>query len=106
MTGEAGADSFVFNASFKKAADKIIDFSVLDDTIVLSKSVFKVLDLGVLAETSFHLGKNAADADDFILYSGKTLRYDKDGSGKADAVVFAKLDKGLALSQLDFEVVA
>ena len=106
VEGGAGADSFVFNASFKRAADKIADFSVLDDTIVLSKSVFKVLALGGLAENSFHIGKQAADADDFILYNSGKLLYDKDGSGKAGAVVFAKLDKGLGLTHLDFEVVA
>jgi Ca2+-binding RTX toxin-like protein len=105
LFGEVGADSFVFNTSLKET-DKIGDFSVLDDTIVLSQSMFKALDLGVLGEASFHLGAKAADQDDHILYAGNKLRYDQDGAGGSKAVTFATLDKGLAMTHLDFEVVA
>ena len=106
MFGEAGADTFFFDASFKKGPDKILDFAVLEDTIVLSQSKFKALDLGVLDDASFRLGAKAVDDDDHILYAGNKLRYDKDGAGGAKAVAFVTLDKGLAVTHLDFEIVA
>ena len=107
LTGGVGLDRFVFNVSPKKQPfDKIKDFSVADDTIVLDNAAF-TLPGGPLAPGAFAIGKKAGQADDRILYdtsSGKVL-YDPDGAGGSKALVFAKMSKGLALTDDDFLVI-
>ena len=112
LTGGAGRDMFVFDTKLnaKTNLDRITDFNVKDDTIELENAIFtRLKKTGVLAKTSLAvnaLGK-ALDKDDFIVYNSKTgaLSYDADGNGKAAAIQFATLQKGLALTSLDFMVV-
>ena len=49
----------------------------------------------------------AQDSNDFLIYNKKTgvLSYDKDGSGKAQAVEIAILSKNLKMTYLDFMVI-
>jgi hypothetical protein len=109
--GEADADTFIFRGKLAPAkhAAKIGDFTPGEDTIVLSKGLFKGLgEKGALKGKLFHAGKKAADENDRVLYdedSGK-LRVDEDGRGGADARLIAKLDDGLALRAGDFLVTA
>lgn len=110
LTGGAGKDTFVFATKLGKGnVDRITDFSVKDDTIELSKSIFKAIGKkGVLAKDAFALGAKAQDAEDRILYNAKNGKvfYDADGSGDKAAVHFATLKKGLSsLSNLDFFIV-
>ena len=109
LTGGTGQDMFVFdaklsktNAANKKAnLDKIVDFSVPDDTIHLAKSVFtKLAKKGALAKGAFYAGSAAHDKDDRVIYNKKTgaLFYDYDGNGSHAAIQFATLSKNLKLT--------
>jgi Ca2+-binding RTX toxin-like protein len=109
-TGGSGRDAFVFDTKpiARTNVDRIMDFSVTDDTIHLSKSIFsKITKKGVLAGTAFWTGDKAHDANDRIVYNKKTggLSYDADGTGVGKAVQFAVLDKYLKLAAADFFVV-
>jgi len=81
---------------------------VKDDTISLSKTIFKEIGKkGHLAADAFYAGKSAHDASDRILYDSKTgaLLYDDDGIGSHAAVQFAALSRGLKLNFHDFLVI-
>jgi Ca2+-binding RTX toxin-like protein len=117
LSGGAGQDIFVFdqklartNAANKRYnLDTISDFSRVDDTIHLAKSVFsKIAKKGVLAKSAFYAGDKAHDASDRILHNKQTgaLLYDKDGTGAAEAIQFATIAKNLkGVSNLDFFVI-
>ncbi|WP_112664653.1 calcium-binding protein [Microvirga flavescens] len=106
LKGGRGRDIFVFNTELnKKNVDKVLDFRVKDDSFRLSKAVFKeITGHKVLDAAAFCVGQKAADADDRIIYNPRTgrLYYDADGSGEIKAILFAKLTKGLKLTELDF----
>jgi Ca2+-binding RTX toxin-like protein len=106
LTGGDGSDAFVFDTApvvgRAEHIDRIVDFNgqadkiYLDDTIFigLSKKVGS-LDAPVkIDKKAFWKGQAAHDKDDRIIVktSGEVL-YDVDGTGKAKAVVVAKLDK-------------
>lgn len=127
LFGLGGKDTFVFDSGILTAKGAVIakndahlaDFSVIDDAIKLSKSVFAGLTAdtkGVLVADQFKdIGKLGAtlDKSDRVLYDSKSgaLFYDKDGSGSAAAIKFATIDtfktqvdsKGVStVSHLDF----
>ena len=114
LTGGTGKDIFVFDTKLNKKTnlDRIVDFSVKDDTIWLDNAIFKKLGKGTelkpgkLASKFFALG-SAKDKDDYLVYDNKkgVLYYDADGSGKAKAVEIATLKKGLKLTAADFFVI-
>jgi Ca2+-binding RTX toxin-like protein len=110
LTGGGGADFFVFSTAPGPAAiDRISDFQVGIDTIVLSRAIFSGLGAGPLATGAFWTSQSglAADPGDRILYQADTgrLLYDSDGAGSGLAVQFAQLQPGLALTQTDFVIV-
>jgi Ca2+-binding RTX toxin-like protein len=110
LTGGAGKDTFVFATKLAKDnVDQITDFSTKDDTIQLSKSIFKAIGKkGSLAKDAFTIGAKAEDAEDRIIYNAKNgkLFYDVDGTGDKAAVHFATLNKSLSsISNLDFFIV-
>jgi Ca2+-binding RTX toxin-like protein len=114
LTGGAGHDTFLFNTPLPSgklgptSPDRITDFSVVDDTIQLDDAVFTGLPgFGVLSSAAFVVGTAAQDADDRIIYNSVTgnLMYDADGNGTGNAVTFATLATGLALSNQDFLIV-
>ena len=107
LTGGTGADLFAFTAALDGAAnvDAILDFSVADDTIRLSRAIFTAIGSdGTLAQDAFRAGTSAQDADDRILYDSATGRifYDADGSGARAAMLFATVTAGTELTYLDF----
>ncbi|HWT11134.1 MAG TPA: Ig-like domain-containing protein, partial [Allosphingosinicella sp.] len=105
LRGDGGADGFYFDASINTPnVDSIVDFTVADDTIFLSKSYFKGIATGTLSAAAFHTGAAAADSSDRIVYDSATgnLFYDSDGTGADAQVLFATLDTGLALTNADF----
>ena len=108
LLGLGGADIFLFNTPFDAAGnvDVVVDFNVVDDTILLEASAFASIPTGALPAERFVVGTAALDADDNILYDSSTgaLYYDSDGNGAAAAVQFAELSAGLALTHLDFLV--
>jgi Ca2+-binding RTX toxin-like protein len=114
LYGQTGHDVFVFNTKPSKSnLDKILDFSVKDDTIWLDNAVFKKLGKGAEAHpgklNKFYLttGDSAEDGNDYLVYDKKTgiLSYDADGSGAKEAVTFAQLAKGLTLTADDFRII-
>jgi Ca2+-binding RTX toxin-like protein len=109
LTGGAGKDTFVFDVAPTQAnVDRISDFSVRDDTIQLTKAVFKTIGkTGVLAKAAFWTGTEAHDASDRIIYNANNgkLYYDADGTGAKAAVQIATLNRGLAITEKDFFIV-
>jgi Ca2+-binding RTX toxin-like protein len=107
LGGAGGADRFFFDTRLSAAAngDRIADFLVADDTIMLDRAVFGGIGAdGVLAAPAFALGTAAADASDRIIYDGDTGRifYDADGAGGAAQTLFARVDPLTALTRADF----
>ena len=109
LAGLGGADTFAFTSALGAGnVDTLFDFSVADDTIALDDAIFgaigATLDAG---EFRSGAGSVAVDADDRIIYNSTTgaLFYDADGVGGADAVQFATLTPGLALTVSDFSVI-
>ena len=107
LTGGTGMDTFYIDTALNAASnvDKITDFSVADDTIRLSRTVFTgITSDGALAGSAFVTGTSAGDGDDRILYDSATgkIFYDADGNGAGAAVLFAQVAAGTALTNLDF----
>ena len=104
LFGGNDADTFVFSTTLGAGNIDIIGaFSVVDDTIQLSLSIFSAFG-ATLDAGEFVIGAAAADADDFIIYDAASgaLYYDADGNGGGAAVQFATLGVGLALTTADF----
>ena len=113
LVGGLGIDYFLFNTTLNSTTNKdtIVNFSVTDDTIQLSRSIFAELSLGALSASHFleSTSGSALEADDYILYNTSTgaLFYDADGNGSGVATQFALLDtKPQNVSAADFVVVA
>ncbi|MCG7503667.1 M10 family metallopeptidase C-terminal domain-containing protein [Mesorhizobium retamae] len=110
LTGGAGEDSFRFSTALGDGnVDRIKDFNVADDTILLDNLIFTALgDDGALALGAFFKSASgvAHDADDRIIYDTDSgaLSYDADGSGQTAAIQFAQLNAHLNLSAADFIV--
>ena len=110
LTGGEDGDTFQFDTALNSLnnVDRITDFNVVDDTIVLENSIFTGLTAGgVLVASAFHVGASAAAADDRIVYNSATgaLIYDSNGNAAGGATQFAKLATGLALTNADFVVI-
>jgi len=112
LRGGAGMDTFVFDSILNAATNKdtLADFTVVDDTIRLDKTIFTQLSLGTLNADQFKSLTTGAvvDADDYILYNRASgaLMYDADGSGSGAAIQFAILTTKPAINAADFVVVA
>jgi hypothetical protein len=108
LLGGLGNDRLVGSLG-KDVFDKIIDFVAKDDSIQLENAIFKKVGTktGLLSKAFFKIGDKAKDANDYLVYNNKTgaLSYDADGSGKAAAVKFAQMQKGLYLSHADFVII-
>lgn len=109
LTGGAGADIFRFSASIEFGEiDEITDFNVADDMIALSAGVFGAAgSVGMLSADALVIGAAAVDGDDRIIYNASVgmLYYDADGSGAGEAIAFARLVAGLALTAADFAII-
>lgn len=104
LTGGTAADKFVFESAGVANADRITDFAIGIDKIVLDRAAFKAIAAdGALSAGSFRAGYSAQDADDRIVYLRSTgqLFYDSDGAGGAAKVLFATVNPGTALSHFD-----
>ncbi|MDO8972770.1 hypothetical protein [Reyranella sp.] len=106
LTGGDGNDTFVFNTALNGTTnvDQITDFGVGNDVFNLAQSVFTQISAGALAESAFHVGASATDADQRIVYdqaSGHVM-YDADGNGGGAAVQFASVTAGTLLTHEDF----
>lgn len=109
LAGGANGDSFIFNTKLNKLTnvDTIVDFFAPQDVIHLEKAIFKKLGAGVLSNTMFKVGAQAADANDYIVYDRAkgALFYDADGNGAGAQIQFATLSSKPLISSLDFLVI-
>jgi Ca2+-binding RTX toxin-like protein len=120
LSGGTGGDVFVFDSKLGTARtdrkvnfDTITDFNPRGDSLWLDNAVFKKLGSGTLSNPKqlnkkyFTVGEDAKDRNDYLIYNKKTgvLSYDADGSGSKEAVEFAQLKKGLALTYKDILVI-
>ncbi len=103
LYGGNDTDTYVFSTALGGGNIDTVAFSVVEDTIELSISIFAAFG-ATLDAAEFVIGSAAADADDFIIYDAATgaLYYDADGNGGGAAVQFATLGVGLALTFNDF----
>lgn len=110
LQGGVGRDVFIFNSEIGGSnVDKIVDFDRAYDMIQIDNDMFKhVGGAGSLSSKAFHSGIEAHDATDRIIHNPVTgkLYYDADGTGSAEQVQFALLQKGLALTVSDFHIIA
>ncbi|MDD7911550.1 M10 family metallopeptidase C-terminal domain-containing protein [Pseudovibrio exalbescens] len=110
LVGGKGEDTFRFSTELgADNIDRIKDFNVEDDVIMLDSDIFSELGgKGQLDLMAFH--KSAAgvsqDANDRIIYDTDSgaLFYDADGSGDGEAIQFATLKSGLDLSADHFTI--
>lgn len=115
LRGDRGKDAFVFNTTLNRTSnvDRIVDFSVADDSLYLDNAVFRKTGTGTLshpkpiASDMFTSGKNARDAEDRIVYDKAkgALYYDADGTGSSRQVLFATVSKNLKMSYHDVFIV-
>jgi Ca2+-binding RTX toxin-like protein len=109
LTGSTGGDRFVFNTK-TEGKDTITDFSVVDDTIDVSKAGFGGgLTAGaVITAAQFRLGTAAGDSSDRFIYNKSTggLFFDLDGIGGTAQLQFAQLSTNLNLTSNDIFVFA
>lgn len=108
LVGGLGADTFAFSTAPSAAnVDQILDFQAGVDKIALDDAAFAGLAPGALAAEAFAVGTAAADADDRILFDAATgaIRFDADGVGGVEAVLFATVQAGVVLTASDFAVI-
>ena len=109
ITGGDGFDRFVFDAlpSTFANADVVTGFAAGIDKVVLDSQVFGRLMPGKIASSNFAIKSNgkAASSKDYLIYTGKQLLYDADGTGKVFMpVVVAHLQVVGKLKYTDFWV--
>ncbi|MBD2470493.1 calcium-binding protein [Nostoc sp. FACHB-145] len=107
LYGEAGNDRFIFNSP-TQGIDTIADFSVVDDTIVVSAAGFggSLVGGAAIAANRFVIGTAATTASHRFIYSQSTgdLFFDRDGTGAAAQVQIATLSSEQALTNADIFV--
>jgi hypothetical protein len=105
LWGDEGQDSFLFKAP--GGVDRIKDFDVAEDNIILDHAGFDLLNRGHVPAEVFNDGSTPIDSDTRIIYAAASgeLSYDPDGSGSKKSVLFAKLAPGVELGAENFFVV-
>ena len=104
LTGGKGVDEFVVD-TLQARADVITDFKPLDDTIILSASVFEALaSNGPLTASHFIVGESATDLTDYIIYNPKTglIAYDSESNDGVAPIPVILVSVNTALSSTDF----
>jgi Ca2+-binding RTX toxin-like protein len=114
LKGGSGKDAFVFDTKPNRYnLDRIVDFTTKDDTVYLENAIFTKAGKGSLdspiklKQAAFWTGAAAHDSSDRVIYDKSTgaLYYDRDGTGAAEQVQFAKLSAGLKMTYHDFFVI-
>lgn len=108
LTGASNEDIFSFSSP-NEGIDQITDFSPSNDLILVSASGFTNAGLiagDTILRTQFIIGTSATSSTERFIYNKTTgaLLFDRDGSGAATAVQFAKLSTNLALTNEDILV--
>lgn len=105
LIGGAGLDRFQFN-NRNEGIDRIIDFSVVDDTIAIRRGGFNFTYTGTLSSSAFRIGSSATTTSHRFIYNNSTgaLFFDQDGTGSAAQIQIASLSTGLAMTNNDFSI--
>ena len=113
LKGGRGADRFDFIDPSVEGVDRIVDFSVAQDTIGISAASAYFQGAGLTANAAittdqFRIGASAGDAGDRFIYNSTTggLFFDRDGIGGTAQVQLATLSTGLAMTNADVFVFA
>lgn len=120
LTGGKGNDQFIYTnpnegsgtdlSTDKPAIERISDFSIANDTIVVSAVGFggELTPNAAITPERFALGGAATDASDRFIYdsSSGALWFDVDGTGSTAAVQLVYLSAGLAMTNNDIFVSA
>ena len=111
LVGGGGNDQFVFNTALNAATnvDRISDFDVVADTIMLKNTIFTTISgTGTLTAAQFTANATgtAQDADDRIVYETDTgkLFFDSNGNAAGGSVLFAVVSPDLALTNANISV--
>ncbi|MBY8976835.1 hypothetical protein KHP62_13510 [Rhodobacteraceae bacterium NNCM2] len=105
LSGGGGEDRFFFAEYGTRHADRITDFNLSMDTIVLDGEIFTGINPNDVNE-AFVAGKTAMTAADRVIYD-KTkgeVFYDVDGSGDQSAQLIAKVARNLNLTEDHFDI--
>lgn len=109
LIGKEGADVFRFNVRLDpKNMDKISGFVHAEDRIQLDDDIFDAAGaIGILSVNAFHVGTEASDSSDRIIYDryAKAIFYDPDGTGSAEQTQFASLGNDAELAASDFQII-
>ena len=96
LTGGAGQDRLRFSSALNASSnvDRLPDFNVAEDTIVLNYRAFPRFVFGMfdtLSPNRFHIGSTATQSTHYVLYNpvNGALLYDGDGNGPLAAVRFS-----------------
>jgi hypothetical protein len=106
LTGGKGSDEFIFDALVDPAnADHITDFKHGKDQLAFDPMIFHSLvsSSDGIKGKFFHVGKQAADHNDYLIYNdhnGK-LYYDDDGKGPDAQIKIATLEHHPTLTSHD-----
>ena len=110
LTGGTGQDSFSLAGSRTGGYDSIADFTLGDDTILVSKAEFGLVQSQntTLNASLFRLGTSATTASDRFIYDQTTgnLFFDADGIGEVVQVQIAQFSNQVALSSANITVIA
>lgn len=111
LSGGIGSDNFIFDSKLNanKNTDTITDFDGTYDTILLDNAIFQGIGGSgqFLPANRFVIGSEATTDKQRIIYNDNNgrLYYDPDGSGSADKIRFAVLDKDLPMTNTDFYII-
>jgi hypothetical protein len=107
LTGGAGSDLFIFNTP-TEGIDRITDFNVIDDTIVVSAAKFggRLVPGAAIMSNQFVIGSSATTGVHRFIYNSRTggLFFDADGNGALASTQIATLNPNLALTHQDIYV--
>ncbi|MEH2291539.1 MAG: hypothetical protein V7K79_29845, partial [Nostoc sp.] len=110
LTGGTGQDRFDLAGSRTGGYDTIADFTVGDDTILVSKKEFALSQSQntTLNVSLFRLGTSATTTSDRFIYDKTTgnLFFDADGIGKAAQVQIAQFSNQAMLTNANITVIA
>ncbi|MFZ2725911.1 MAG: FG-GAP-like repeat-containing protein [Methylococcaceae bacterium] len=107
LKGGSGKDTFVLNMPLANNLERILDFSVSDDSLQLSHTIFNQLTAGSVDSSNFKIGTAAADTNDYLIYNptNGALFYDADANGVNQAEPIAILGTDLTLINSNFMVI-
>ncbi len=102
LTGGANADFFDFYSP-TYGVDRITDFSVIDDTILVYQTAFGLSSSGAILSNQFSIGSSATTASHRFIYDSVNgaLFFDSDGLGGTAQVQIALLNTGLLMTNND-----